>query len=248
MRRRAAGFRSAALAAALLPALSGAALPTEAARGAGDQETHGEHRVPLIAYLEVERLEIRSGEGSRRFLADFQSWFGGDLHKLWLKAEREPDGEVFEGQLLYSRAVSPFFDVQIGARRDFGAAGGSSYAVIGLEGLAPYLFEVDAAVFLRDDGGAFARLEAELDLLLTQRLILQPRGEIGLGFGKGTVSGRGAALGAAEAGIHLRYEIRREFAPYLGVLFERTRDPAGESVGAGADWSPLLVMGLRVWY
>jgi copper resistance protein B len=202
----------------------------------------------------VDRLEHSRHEGERTVLWDVDAWHGGDLHKLWLKTEGERllhpgEFEHAEVQLLYSRAVSPFFDLQAGVRHDF-EPGSRSYLVIGLQGLAPHWFEVDAALFLSDRGDVTARVEAEYDLLLTQRLILQPRLEIELAAQDVPRLGVGSGLGSADAGLRLRYEAHRSFAPYLGISWQQsfgaTRDIHRR---AGADTSTtLFVAGVRMWF
>jgi copper resistance protein B len=155
-----------------------------------------------------------------------------------------------ELQALYSRAVSTFFKVNLGVRRDVRPQPGRSFAVVGLEGVAPYLFELDAQVFASDDGDLSARLEAEYEILLSQRLILQPRTEIDVAAHEVSELGIGTGLNTVEAGLRLRYEIAREFAPYIGVAWKRkfgeTEDFArdeGETVS-----STSLVAGVRVWF
>ena len=185
-------------------------------------------------YAETERLEFRSNEGDPLLLWDMQGWYGGDRNKLWLKSEGEYDfdADTFEDaeiQALFSRAVGSFFDVQAGIRHDFAPGADRTFAVIGAQGLTPYLFEVDTALFVSDDGDVSARLEAEYELLITQRLILQPRAELNFEFQDVPAYGLGAGLSTAEIGARLRYEIVRQFAPYVGVSWER-------AVGDTADF------------
>src|SRR5690606_20487158 len=125
--------------------------------------------------------------------------------------------EHAEVQALYSRAVGPYFDLQAGVRQDLEPRPRRTYATIGIEGLAPYWFEVEGALFLSDRGGLSARLGASYDLRLTQRLILEPRVEASLAASDDAAVGVGRGLSDAEAGLRLRYEVRREFAPYVGV-------------------------------
>ncbi|MEE2691273.1 MAG: copper resistance protein B [Pseudomonadota bacterium] len=206
-------------------------------------------------FFEGDRLEYQSGEGEPLFLWDAQGWYGGDRDKLWLKSEGETrlrGGalEHGEAQALYSRALGGFFDLQAGVRRDFGEGPSRTHAAIGVQGLAPYLFEIDAALFVSGHGEATARIEAEYELLLTQRLVLQPRTELNFSAQNIEELGLGAGLSSAEFGARLRYEIRREIAPYIGVSWSRdigaTADftrAAGESAGAVS-----FVAGLRAWF
>lgn len=216
------------------------------------QESHGGQR---YLFLEAERLEFRTNEGDGLFLWDAQGWYGGDINKLWVKAEGEYGFEVdaFEGaevQALYSRAISAFFDLQAGIRHDFEPDPSRTHAVIGLQGLAPHWFEVDFAAFLSDEGDLTARLEAEYDILFTQRLILQPRAELALSAQDVPELGVGSGLSSAELGLRLRYEFTRKFAPYIGLSWER-------AVGDTADFTRLagkpvdslsFLFGLRLWY
>ena len=218
-----------------------------------------DHGNMLIGWFQADRLELRSGVGggasgdSDGFLWDVQAYYGGDLDKLWLKSEGE--GEFGEGvedaeiQALYSRAIAPFFDLQAGVRQDL-TAGGRTHLVLGVQGLAPYEFELDAALFVSTKGDVTARIEAELDQRLTQRLILQPRAELELAAQGIRAVGTGRGISSAEAGLRLRYEIVPEFAPYLGVEYEtklgRSRDFARI---AGEDPDGLaLVAGVRFWF
>jgi copper resistance protein B len=182
-------------------------------------------------FVLADRLEYQ--HEAREWLWDLQGWAGGDETKLWWKTEGHgASGHLAsaEVQLLYSKAVSPFFDVQFGLRHDLEPGTGPAYAVIGLQGLAPQWFEVDAAAFLSEDGDLSGRLEVEYDLLLTQRLVLQPRLEFNLGD----------AFTETELGVRLRFEIRRKIAPYLGVSWQvdHRRD----------DDTLSLVAGARFWF
>ena len=158
--------------------------------------------------------------GADGFLWDADAWYGGDLNKLWLKSEGEGvwgEGvEEAEAQALYSRAIGPWFDLQTGLRQDLTGAK-RTHAVFGIQGLAPYQFEVDAALFLSHRGELSARIEAELDQRITQRLILQPRLEAELSAQERAQLGQGGGLDELATGVRLRYEIQPEFAPYVGI-------------------------------
>lgn len=213
------------------------------------------HGGGVLNYVEGERFEYRSNDGDPLFLWDAQGYVGGDLNKLWVKTEGEYDFaadafEEAEAQALFSRAVGSFWDVQAGVRHDFAPFEDTTYGVLGVQGLAPYLFEVDAAFFVSDRGDITARIETEYEIILTQRLILQPRAELNFAFQDVAALETGAGLSTAEAGLRLRYEIRREFAPYIGVDF-------GRQVGATADFARAagedpattsFVAGLRFWF
>lgn len=246
-----------------LAAPAGAAEPGTQADAYFDREAMAAARSALRAehggssnwFIIAERLEYQSNDGAPTVLFEGQGWWGTDRNKLWLKSEVERDFDVgrfdeAELQALWSRPVSRFFDVQAGVRRDFVRGADRTFGVLGLQGLAPYWFEVDAAVFVSGEGDVSARFEAEYDLLLTQRLILQPRTELNFAVQDVEDIGVGSGLSTAEIGVRLRYEIRRQFAPYIGVNWERavgqTADLAraeGENVGAVS-----AVAGLRLWF
>lgn len=208
-----------------------------------------------LLFLEAERLEYRSNEGAPVALWDAQGWYGGDAHKIWVKTEGEyafaPDRfEEAELQVLYSRPVSAFFDLQAGLRHDFEPHPATTYGVLGFQGLAPYWFEVDAALFISENGDLSARIEAEYELLVTQRLIFQPRVELDFALQDVEELGIGSGLSTAELGVRLRYEIDRQFAPYVGVSWERKVGETADFARAeGEDTGSLsFVAGLRLWF
>ena len=188
----------------------------------------------VFTFVQADRLEGRTSDGGEGYLLDLQGWVGTDSSKFWGKVEGNGviGGQVegVEIQALYSRMISPFFDLQLGVRQDVMPDVSRTQAVIGVQGLAPYWFEVDAAAFISHTGDVTARLEAEYELLFTQRLVLQPRTELNVAFQEVEVLGLEAGLSSAEVGLRVRYEIRREFAPYVGVSWR-------QAVGATADFA-----------
>ena len=204
-------------------------------------------------WFQGDRVEYRAREDADGYLFDLQGYYGGDLGKFWFKSEGEGSfGEDIEGaevQALYSRAIAPFFDLQAGIRQDF-APMDRTYAVVGIQGLAPYLFEIDAAAFLSDKGDLTARVEAELDQRITQRLIIQPRVEASFSAQDVPELGIGAGLDSIEAGVRLRYHIAREFAPYIGIDQEwRIGQSADYARAEGEDPSVTnYVIGMRFWF
>ncbi|OHB35415.1 MAG: copper resistance protein CopB [Phenylobacterium sp. RIFCSPHIGHO2_01_FULL_70_10] len=206
-----------------------------------------------VYWVQGDRLEWRSSDEGDSYLWDLQAYYGGDLNKLWVKSEgggesgeRPDDAEV---QLLWSRAVSPWFDLQTGIRHDF-AGPHRTHLVFGAQGLAPYMYELDAAAFLSDQGELTARIEAEFDYRITQRLIAQPRTEISLSAQDIPELGIGAGLDHAELGVRLRYELAREFAPYVGVEYERAFGQSADyarAEGHAAEETRLLA-GIRFWF
>lgn len=232
-----------------LPALaqSAADLATTAAVRQQMTRMHGDS---LNSLFIAERLENHSDDGNNNTVWEAQGWVGYDRDKLWLKSEGESDAGESELQALYSRAISPFWDLQLGLRHDFGTEQNRDYAVIGLMGLAPYWFELDAAAFFSDEGDASARLEAEYELRFTQRLILQPRMELNYAFSEDLVNGIGKGMSKAHLGLRLRYEFKREIASYIGLAWEKSFGKTANLIRAtGMDNEELaFVAGLRVWY
>lgn len=202
----------------------------------------------------LDRLEYRAGKGADGYAWEGEGWIGGDINRFAVKSEGEGafggSLERAEVQALYSRAIDPWFNLQAGVRQDFGEGPDRSYAVIGIDGLAPYWFEVGAEAFLSTRGDAHLRLEASYDQRITQRLILQPAAEFNLAAQDVPELGIGAGPSDIELGLRLRYEIAREFAPYVGVNWERKLgDTADHARAAGEKPSATsLVIGLRAWF
>lgn len=208
---------------------------------------------PLLGQVIIDQFEVRDADESDPWVLSGQGWVGKDLQKLWFKAEvTRNDGETEDAELqaLYSQAIAPFWNVQVGVRQDFQPTPSRTWAVIGFQGLAPYFFEIDTALFVGESGRTALRLEAEYELLFTQRLILTPEFEVNFHGQNDADLGVGSGLSEMEAGLRLRYEIRREFAPYIGVnwnkRFGNTADFArdqGENT-ADTQW----VIGIRAWF
>ncbi|MBX3560361.1 MAG: copper resistance protein B [Sphingomonas sp.] len=204
----------------------------------------------LIDRLEASVRRGRDGYGWE----GVEFWYGTPTDRFVLASRGEGtfgDGvEEIEAQALWSHAIDPWFDLRLGVRADFRRGADRAWAVLGINGLAPYWFEVAAAAFISEKGEFTARFEAEYDLRLTQRLILQPTAEIELSAQDVPELGLGSGLAKAEAGLRLRYEFVPEFAPYVGVEYERAfggtadyRRLAGERAGG---WN--LLVGVRAWF
>jgi copper resistance protein B len=184
---------------------------------------------------------------------ELQGWFGRDYDRAVLKAEGEIDGGEFQHartELLWGHAVAAYWDTQLGLRHDSGADPSRSWLAFGVQGLAPYWFEVDATAYVGEQGYSALRLAAEYELLLTQKLILQPRIEANF-YGKRDAERElGAGLSDLAAGVRLRYEIRREFAPYVGVeRSDKFGGTADHARAAGEDAQVTrFVAGLRFWF
>lgn len=213
-----------------------------------------EHGGMTYSQLMIDRLEYRAQKGHDGYHWEGEGWIGGDINRLAIKSEGEGTvGGAFENaevQALYSRAIDPWWNIVGGVRQDFRPQPQRTYATIGIEGLAPYWFEVEGQLFLSHKGDAHLRLEGSYDQRITQRLILQPAVEVNLAAQDVPEIGVGSGLSDIELGLRLRYEIAREFAPYVGVNWERkfgdtARFARAEGDGASAT---SLVMGIRFWF
>ncbi|MBI3437873.1 MAG: copper resistance protein B [Proteobacteria bacterium] len=216
-------------------------------------ELRHEHGGTLISkvMLNLGEYQFRNGEDGYRW--EGEAWIGGDIDRFVLKSEGEGSRssvDAAEVQALYSRAIGPYFNLQAGVRHDFDPGRQRTYAALGVEGVAPYWFDVNAALFVSDHGDVLGRLEGTYDLRLTQKLILQPRVEANLSANDAPEIGAGRGLSGLETGLRLRYEIRREFAPYVGVSFDRKFNAAADFARArGEDPSQTsFVVGIRAWF
>ena len=228
---------------------------TEADRAAAfpqGLEGHAVHDRPINTFVLFDQLEWQGADNGGVNIEN-TSWIGGDINRLWIRAEGESeDGDVENAfvHALWGRSFSRWWDVVAGVRQDFRPGDPQTWVAVGIQGLAPYWFEIEATGYVGAGGRTHARLEAEYDLLLTNRLILQPLVELEI-YGKSDPArGIGSGLSSVETGLRLRYEVRRELAPYIGITWDRklfgTADQAraeGESVGATR-----LAFGVRTWF
>jgi copper resistance protein B len=222
----------------------------ERARAAFMRDQGGQ--VSYLVMLNLAELQFYRGQVGYRW--DGEAWFGRDINRLTIKSEglgsfREGVEEA-EVQALYSRAIGPYFNLQAGVRQDLSAPLHQTYATVGFEGLAPYWFEVSGALFLSTRGNLLGRLEGYYDQNITQRLILQPRVELNFAAQNIPEDGVGAGLVNAELGLRLRYEITREFAPYVGISYNaKVGQTATYALQEGQASSVLsFVAGLRIWF
>lgn len=204
-------------------------------------------RFGMLAFDRLEHLDA----GGQAWEAN--AWHGSDTNRFVLRSEGERSSEGLEHadlEVLWGRPLAAFWDTRLGMRRDFGHGAGRTWLAFGIDGVAPYWFELSATGYLGEGGRTALRLEAEYEWLLTQRLVLQPRAEVEA-YGKSDAeAGIGSGISEAAIGLRLRYELRREFAPYVGVEHARrfggtadfARD-AGEAA-SGTRW----VAGIRVWF
>ncbi len=206
-----------------------------------------------FASLLADRFEVNEGRNGNALAYDVQAWYGRDYDRLIMKAEGDVDqGNLQESrtELLWGHALTSFWDTQLGVRVDQGDEPAQSWLALGVEGLAPYWFDVETTAYLGSAGQLSLRLDVSYELLFTQKLILQPRFEANFYRKSDRQRSRGAGLSNLSAGLRLRYEIRRELAPYIGVewggLFGATATAAG-TAGVVAD-DLRAVAGLRFWF
>jgi copper resistance protein B len=250
--------------AAILMASTTLGAQTALAAGVG---VHAKPEWPLpmhddtrYAKLLVDRLEYAAGDSEDTVNWDAQFWYGGDYNRLYIKTEGEDivsggsGGEVENLDFLYSRMAARYWDFQagVGYQRLYGPGEDPerAFAVVGFQGLAPYWFEVDSYLRLSDNGDLSADFETEYDILLTQRLILQPRFATSIAASEVEKFGVGKGFNNVRLGLRLRYEFRREFAPYIGVSWNQllgdTKDLAASE---GEDTSVTsLIVGVRMWF
>ena len=212
----------------------------------------------VFGYALFDILEVAPNVDGRPVDWDFAGWIGKNYTRIWFKSDgnlyngQERSGEM-EFQALYSRLIAPYWELQAGVRADVADGSGDSrnrtHLVLGVEGLAPYWFEIEPAVFISQDGDLSASLAATYDLFMTQRIIVQPRLDIAAAAQEVPDWGVGSGLNGFGLGLRIRYEIRREFAPYVGVRWtRRTGGSADLARLTGEDTEMVgLVAGLRLW-
>jgi copper resistance protein B len=233
-----------------LVALLAASAGTSAAELAG--HSHALEN-PLVAMVMADELEWQSGPGADGLAFDGYAWIGRDDARLWLRTEgsrtRAASDEV-RTELLGWRPVGAWWNVVGGVRHDTGAGPSRTYALVGLQGTAPYRAGIDADLVAGEGGQFGARVEGEYRLLVTNRLILTPRVEVEAWGRDDAATGIASGLAGVEAGLRLRYEFRREFAPYLGVEWRTALgDTADLARAAGDDVRERrVVAGLRLWF
>jgi len=212
-----------------------------------------EHAPAINHYVQFNRLEAWDADHGNGQAWEGSAWIGSDLNRLWLRSEGErTDGrtEASDLEVMYGRSISPWWDVLVGVKQDFRPADSQTWAALGVQGMAPYKFEFAATAYLGESGHAAATVEVEYELLLTNRLILQPLVELSFNAKEDPLRGTGSGLSKAEAGLRLRYEIDRRFAPYVGVVHERvfggTADYHRDEGEAVRDTR--FVLGIRFWF
>ncbi len=200
----------------------------------------------------LDEFESYRADDSTVLAWDAQAWYGDDYNKVWAKTEGERTAGETEGsaELLWDRIFARWWSVQTGVRHDYGEGPARTWGAIGVEGLAPYWFDIEGTLYIGESGRVAARLKAEYELLFTQRLILQPEVEANFYSENDLERNIGAGLSDVDFGVRLRYEIRREIAPYIGVSFtQRFGNTADIYKEAGEDSTELrAVAGLRMWF
>lgn len=217
-----------------------------------DVQGHSVHDNAVNHFVLFDQFEGQAGDGADGFSWDTKAWVGRDRHRLWVRAEGEYVGSRFEQaqtNILYGRAIARWWDLTAGVRLDTLPDTPRTALAVGVQGLAPYWFEVEASAYVETSGRTHVRVETEYELLLTNRLVLQPLIEFEIYGRADPERGIDAGLSTGEVGLRLRYEFRREFAPYVGVVWNRkffgTADLArasGESTGGAR-----VVLGCRFW-
>ena len=216
---------------------------------------HGamEHAPEIHSLLLVNRLEHWDGQHGTGQAWEASGWVGGNINRLWLRSEGErSDGRTGSADLevMYGRSVSPWWDVLVGVKQDFRPADSRTWAAFGIQGLAPYKFETSATAYVGEGGQLAATVEVEYELLLTNRLILQPLLEATFSAKDEPAYRNGAGLNKVEAGLRLRYEFSRRFAPYIGISHERLFGATADYHEAAAEHArdTRWVAGVRVWF
>ena len=209
---------------------------------------------PILAHVIFNQLEGRWNGTNSEFKWDGQGWVGTDYDKLWIKSEGtlQSNGTLDDGQqqFLYSRAITTYFDLQGGLRSDLDSRPTRNWAGFGIQGLAPYFFDLELTGYASGEGHLAGKLEASYDLLLTQRLIPEPEIELNLYSNADPARLVGAGFSDIDTGLRLRYEFSRKFAPYLGVVYEgRFGQSASYARRLGESTGDFRVaFGVRLWF
>ncbi len=228
---------------------------TDDDRRAAFPEVHGHEVHDTAVHYKVlfDQLEWQYLHGKHGLRWDSSNWIGGDINRLWVKTEGEAvDGVVDDAdvRLLYGRSFSRWWDWVAGVRHEFRPSPSHTWFTVGLHGVAPQWFEIDAMAYIGPNGHTGARVEAEYEALVTNRLILQPLVELSFAGTDDPDRGIAAGLTTGEVGFRLRYEIRRELAPYVGVVWHQklfgTGDIARDQGGDAGGWH--VVAGFRTWF
>lgn len=221
-------------------------LPVSAQAGMGDD--------PTLVKVMIDQLEIRNMDGPDPFVIEADAWIGKDLNKAWFKLNGERvDGtwEAAQFEARYSRAVDTYWDLQVGVRHDAKPSNETrDWAVIGVRGLAPYFFDIDSSLYIGKGGNLGLDFQAEYEALITQKLILSPEIQASFFSRDDKAIDQGSGLASTEIGLRLRYEIRREFAPYIGINWEKRYGQTADLMEAAGESTDdvQFVAGIRIWF
>lgn len=230
-------------------------LPSDADRQAAfpDVDGHGVHDRAINSFWLLNQLEYQDAEQGSALAWELNGWIGGDIDRLWLRSEGERTNGVTENaelEALWGHAVGPWWDLVTGVRQDFKPGSPQTWAALGLQGMALYNFESQATAYLGEGGQAALRLKGDYDILLSNRLILQPTAEVNLYSRNDPQRGMGSGLADSEVGLRLRYELHRQFAPYIGVTWNRSYGKSADYAREEGDkrGETRLVLGVRLWF
>jgi copper resistance protein B len=244
-------MRRSGIGAALVFGFIGSSGATHAlAQSAADPNSAAPFGAPMddqqpFVHAQLDQFELRAGDGVGSFRWDGEAWAGTDTNRLVIKSEGFVTAGVMEDgdhELLYGHPISTHFDLQAGVRYDLDALPSRGWAAVGIEGLAPYFIKVSATAYASDGGHFAAKVTGSCEELLTQRLILEPQVELNAYSRPDATREVAAGVSDIDAGLRLRYEVRRKFAPYLGVTYERLLLNAGHTHGLRA------AAGFRIWF
>lgn len=208
---------------------------------------------PIITKVMIDQLETRIKNGDDPLVLEGKAWIGKDLNKFVVKVDAEQVKSKLhelELQALYSRAIDPYWDFQVGVRQDQKPAPAKNWLVLGFEGIAPYWFEIDTALFIGESSQAGLRLTAEYEWMLTQRWVLSPEVEFNIHSKDEAARGVGSGLSNTQVGLRLRYEISREVAPYIGINWNKKYGNTAtfaKNEGENTE-SSQIVAGVRMWF
>ena len=202
---------------------------------------------PLLFYFKADKFEWRDSDEGNLTVWEIDTWLGKDLHKLWVSSSGEAhEGEIesHEVEVLYNRAMTAFWDLQLGLRHELKPEPTEDWIGGGFNGVAPYMLETNVSLFLNDDSNANLRLEIEYEYLFSQRLELVPILELSIYSDNDNTRGIVSGLALVEMGFRLHYQIEREFAPYVGLVYERRK--GNSTVESSSETQ--LVAGVRFWF
>ena len=210
---------------------------------------------PKMGYTIFNQNEMRMRNGNHTWRWESDSWYGGNINRIAVKTEGNLDTDTgkfdeAEIQVLASRAVSRYFNLQVGGRYNFQPKPSRKWAVVGVEGLAPFFWDLSAWAYIGPNGRTSARLEASYDMRFTQRLILQPQFELNFYSRREPARGLGSGLAEIDSGLRLRYEITREFAPYIGITYSKKYGQTADIASSAGDTTEQLqfAAGVRFWF